>query len=271
MLVNNSGEGPLYPSCSHSGTALAAGRDDTVLHGLHKLIWIFARCLGYADLPFEVVHHAFMQTNFGGLLGDGHFVDLVLQAQQAIEKILRPRRAAYDVHVHGHDAVHSLEHGIGIERATDRRTSAHRDAPLGIGHLVIDAIYHRSHFQRNRSGHNHEVALARAGAKHLRPEARDVETRSGSGDHLDRTAGQAECHGPNRRLARPVENVIDRGDQKILLEPVVNPSHECLLSISAPHLQVVVPTEPATAGEWRDLLFSTYYLPIFADGCTPKL
>src|ERR1019366_5760329 len=83
----------------------------------------------------------------------------------------------------------------------------------------------------NRSGHNHEVALARAGAKHLRAEARDIEPRSRSGNHLDRAACQAERHGPNRRLARPVEDVIDRGDQKILLEPVVNPSHECLLSI----------------------------------------
>src|ERR1017187_3396611 len=177
MLVNNSGEGPLYPSYSHSETALAAGRDDTVLHGLHKLIWIFARCLGYADLPFEVVHHAFMQTNFGGLLGDGHFVDLVLQAQQPIEKILRPRWAAHDVYIHGHHAVHSLKPGIGIDRAADRRAIAQRVVPLGTAHLVIDGLYHWSHLQRHRSGHNHEVTLARAGAKFRRSEARDVETR----------------------------------------------------------------------------------------------
>src|ERR1035438_10533415 len=177
---------------------LADRRNHTVLDGLHKLIGVFARCLGYADLPFEVVHHAFMQTNFSRLLRDRHFVDLVLQAQQAVEEIFRPRRTAHDVNIHRHDAVYSLQHGVGIERAANRRASAHRDAPLGIGHLVINALYHRSHLQRNCSGHNHQVALARAGAKYLRPEARDVETRSRSRDHLDRAAGQAERHGPNR-------------------------------------------------------------------------
>src|SRR5208283_5261296 len=93
------------------------------------------------------------------------------------------------------------------------------------GHLVPDALHHRGHLQRDCAGHNHQVALARAGAKHLRAEARDIEARRGSGDHLDRAASQAERHGPKCGFARPVEDVIDRGDQKIFLEAVINPTH----------------------------------------------
>src|SRR6202023_3486931 len=52
------------------------------------------------------------------------------------------------------------------------------------------------------------------------------EARGGRGDHLDRAAGQAKRHGPDRRLARPVKDVVHRGDQEILLELVLQPSHE---------------------------------------------
>src|SRR5205807_5731540 len=70
--------------------------------------------------------------------------------------------------------------------------------------------------------------LARAGTKHLRAKARDVETCGGRGDHLDGATGEAEGHRPDSGLARPVEDVVYRAYQEILFKLVLQPAHSVL-------------------------------------------
>jgi hypothetical protein len=47
--------------------------------------------------------------------------------------------------------------------------------------------------------------------EHFGAEAGDIETRSGHRHHLDCAASQAERHGPDGVLARPVDRVAERG------------------------------------------------------------
>src|ERR1700747_2670066 len=75
--------------------------------------------LGDHHLALEVLDHIFFETDFGGLLGQGHRVDLVLQLEQRVKQVLRTRRAANYVDIDGHDLVDSLQHGVGIKRAAD--------------------------------------------------------------------------------------------------------------------------------------------------------
>src|SRR6185503_12052774 len=94
--------------------------------------------------------------------------------------------------------------GIGIEWSTRRGASAHRDGPLGFGHLIVNATDHRTHFQSNRAGDDDQIALTRTGTKNARAESIDIKTSRARGDHLDGATRQTERHGPKRRLARPV-------------------------------------------------------------------
>src|SRR5437588_1561137 len=220
--LRNSGMGSLLLNKNTRGNSALArpGRGRARLSFFRRL-----QCLRDHDLALEILDHAFVEANFGGLFGQGHLINLVLQLEQRVEEVLRSRRTANHIDIRGHDLIHALQHGVGVERAAYRRARAHGDHPLGVGHLVIDALDDRRHLQRDRAGHNHQVTLPRAGTEDFRAEARNIKTRGRGGDHLDGTAGQAEGHGPDRRLAGPVEDVVHRGDQEILLKFVLQPAH----------------------------------------------
>src|ERR1019366_7800475 len=81
---------------------------------------------------------------------------------------------------------------------------------------------HGGHFERDRAGDDHEIALPRTGTEDLGAEARDIEARGAGGDHLDGAAGQAERKRPDGRLASPVEHVVHAGGDDILLELVLD-------------------------------------------------
>src|SRR3984957_12692385 len=204
-----------------------------VIMVVHKSLWLrpesSLRLHGLRDhhLALEVLDHIWIKPHRRRLLGQGHGVDLVLQLEQRIKKILRTRRAARDINIRGDNLVHALQHGVSIERPAHRRARAHRDHPLRIGHLVVDALYHRRHLQCHRAGHNYKFTLPRRGTDHLPPTSRDIEARGRRCDHLDRATGQSKRHRPYRRLARPVENIINRADHEILFELVLQPAHGC--------------------------------------------
>ena len=126
----------------------------------------------------------------------------------------------------GHDLVHALQYRVSIKRASHRGARAHGDHPLGIRHLIVDALHDWRHFQCDCPGHNHQVALPRAGTKHLGAEARNIKTRRRRRDHLDRAARQPECHRPNCGLPCPVEHVVHGSDHEILFELILQPAHE---------------------------------------------
>src|SRR4029077_4670442 len=151
-------------------------------------------------LALEILHHVGIEAYFGGTLGQGHLIDLVLQLEQRIEQIFRTRRAADHVDIRGDDLVHALQDRISIKWTAYRRACAHRDHPLGIGHLVVDTLHHRRHFQSDGAGDDHQVTLPGARTKDFRAEAGNVEAGRRRSDHLDSATGQSKRHWPNRRL-----------------------------------------------------------------------
>src|SRR5664279_175170 len=170
-------KGPLCEPLTCKKNVSAAAADDRCLDRHHQLFGIGKIRLRNPDLLLEVIDHIFPQPDFRRLLGDGHLVDFVLQPKQSVEKVFWPRRTTHDIHVHWHDSIDTLQHRIGVERATYGRTRTHRDHPLGLGHLVIDPLHHGSHLQCHRAADDHQVALSWAGTKHLRAKPRNVETR----------------------------------------------------------------------------------------------
>src|SRR6516225_2798451 len=92
--------------------------------------------------------------------------DLLLQLQNAVHQRLCRRRAARDIDVHGHDAVASADHGVGVVVvAAAIGAGAHGDHPAGLGHLVVDLAQRRRHLVAERAGNDHDVGLARAAAR----------------------------------------------------------------------------------------------------------
>src|SRR5262245_29181155 len=76
-------------------------------------------------------------------LAAGHragLLDLLLDVDERLQDLLRPRRATRNVDVHRHEAIDPLHDRVSVENATRRRARPHRDAPLGLGHLQPGAL-----------------------------------------------------------------------------------------------------------------------------------
>ena len=148
--------------------------------------------------------------------------DLLLQLHDPVDQRLGARRASGHEHVHGDDLVHALDDGVVVEDAADRRAGAHRDHPLGFGHLVVDAAHRRRHLPRQAAGDDHQVGLARRAAEDLGAEARDVVAAGRHRHHLDGAAGEAELRRPDRRLPGPVDDLLDRAgeNRELVIESV---------------------------------------------------
>src|SRR6476646_3639583 len=132
-------------------------------------------------------------------------LDLLAQLQQPLDQRLWARRAAGHVDIHRHERVHALHRVITIVELTTRGGAlAHRDDPLGIGHLLIQTDKARPHLDRDGARDDHQVSLARAGAEDLRAKAREIVVRLPGGDHLDGAAGEAIAQWPDRAAARVV-------------------------------------------------------------------
>ena len=136
--------------------------------------------------------------------------DLVLQLEDPVDQRLGGRRTARHVDVDRHDAVAAAHDRIGIVVvAAAVGAGTHRDHPARLGHLVIDLAQRRGHLVDQRAGDDHHVGLARAAAEHD-AEAVEVIARRAGMHHLDRAAGKAEGHRPQRAGPRPVHQVVDR-------------------------------------------------------------
>src|SRR2546427_6463353 len=86
--------------------------------------------------------------------------DFLLELDEPVQERFRPRRAAWDVHVHRHDLVHSLDYAVGVVVVARRRAGTHGDHVAGLRHLVIDAANDRRHLAADGAGHDHQVRLA---------------------------------------------------------------------------------------------------------------
>jgi len=137
-------------------------------------------------------------------------IDLLLKLEDGVENGFGARRASGDVDVNGNDLVAALHNGVIIENPARSRASAHRDDPLGLGHLIVELTDDRSHFLREPAGHDHQIGLAGRGAENFGAEAREVKAGSGHGHHFDGAAGEPKTKWPDGTLARPVHGLVER-------------------------------------------------------------
>ena len=175
----------------------------------------------------------------------GLVLDLVAQLQDPVHHGFRPRRAAGHVHVDRQELVGRHDRVV-VEHAHRRRAGAHRDRPLRLEHLVVDAADDRRHLDRHAAGQDQEVGLARAGAHGLRADPGDVEAGTDERDHLDRAAGQAESGREDRVRARPRERGIERGREDAALDVLLELG---LVHVAAQHpLRLVLADLEVVAG-----------------------
>src|SRR3990172_56284 len=156
-------------------------------------------------------------------LADRVLLDLVLEEHETSQERLGARRAAGHVDIDWQEDVDARGDGVGIgERATHDCAAAHREGPFRFWHLEPDSADGGGHLPGDGAGDDEQVGLAWGSAENLCAEARDVVARRGGGDHLHRAAGQTEHARPERRPAGPVENLVDAGDEDVLLDLLVD-------------------------------------------------
>src|SRR4051812_12120284 len=161
-------------------------------------------------------------------------LDLVLQLDDPVHQRLGPGRAARDVDVHRYELVGALHDGVVVEHAGARGAGAHRDHPLGLEHLVVDAADDRRHLDRDAARQDDHVRLARRGAEHLGAEAARVDARRADHrDHLDRAAREPEREWEERVCARPVLRLLERREAEALLDVLLE---VLALELAAEHL-----------------------------------
>lgn len=93
---------------------------------------------------------------------------------------------------------------------TTIRTTAHRDNPSRLGHLIIDLSQRRSHLVGESPGNDHNIGLTGGGAEN---NSHSILIVAGGGEmhHLDGAAGETEGDGPEGALAGPVRDGVERG------------------------------------------------------------
>src|SRR5205823_9037519 len=93
--------------------------------------------------------------------------DFLLKLDDAVNERFRARRTPGHVHVDRNHLVDALDDRVIVEHAADRRACAHRDDPLRIRHLVIDAAHRRRHLSRETAGDDHQVRLPGRAAEYF--------------------------------------------------------------------------------------------------------
>src|SRR4029077_20511108 len=89
---------------------------------------------------------------------------------------------------------------------------AHRDRPLRLQHLVVEAADDRRHLDRNAARQDDEVGLAGGGGGGLGTEPGEVVAGGDDRDRrLDRAAGEAEGEREDRVGPRQVQHFLEGG------------------------------------------------------------
>src|SRR5688572_11196159 len=135
--------------------------------------------------------------------------NFLLQCDESIQQRLGAGRTAGDVDIHRYEPVDPLEHIVALfEGSAGNRTRAHRDAILGLGHLIPQSHDLRCHLFGDGAGNDKQIRLARRRPKHFGAETRDVEARHRGRDHFDRATREAKLQGPHRVAPTPVVEVL---------------------------------------------------------------
>jgi len=141
-----------------------------------------------------------------GDLGMSH---LLLQLENAIHQSLRSRRASRHIDINRHNAVTAPRDTITVVIVTTTiSTTAHRNNPSRLGHLIVDLSQRRSHLVRKSTSNDHNVRLARGRSENY-TKAILIVTWGREMHHFDSATGKSEGHGPERALSRPVGYLIE--------------------------------------------------------------
>src|SRR6185312_11070074 len=159
-------------------------------------------------------------------------VDLLAQAQDAVQQSLGPRRAAGHVHVDRQKLVGRRERVV-VEDAHRGAAGAHRDRPARLEHLVIDPADDRRHLHRDPPREDEQVGLARRGPEGLPAEPGHVDAGADDRHHLDGAAGQPEGQRPDRVALGPRHGLVDGGGEDRLLDVALQ---RLALQIAAQHV-----------------------------------
>src|SRR5438309_3094392 len=137
-------------------------------------------------------------------------LDLRAQFQEAVDQGFRPDGASRDEDVRRNECVRTLHDAVRVViRSAANRALAHRDDPLWLRHLLVQATDGRSQLQRNRAVQQEHVALPRGGAiDHAEPF--HVVPGIRGRRHLDRATHDAKVQGPCGVSFRPVEELADQ-------------------------------------------------------------
>ena len=127
------------------------------------------------------------------------------------------RGTARHVHIDRDDGVDPLHYGVVVEHAASRGAGTHRNDPLGLRHLLINATDDRRELVRHSARADEHIGLPRRIAQSLHAKTREVEAARGRRHEFDGAAGRPEWHRPHRAGARPVHQEIEtRRDPAVL-------------------------------------------------------
>ena len=101
-------------------------------------------------------------------------------------------------------------------------TTAHRNNIFRFRHLFIKPSDPSCHLECHRTRNDHEIGLPGCRARHTCAEPVKVVVRSGSRHKFNGTAGKPERHGPEGGGACPVGDGINRGDNNIFVQFLIN-------------------------------------------------
>ena len=136
---------------------------------------------------------------------------LLLQLENTIHERLAGRRAPRHINVDRHDPVAAPRDAVAVVVVPAAvGAGAHGDDPAGVWHLVVDLAEGGGHLVGEGAGDDHDIGLAGARAEDY-AHAVLIVARRGEVHHLDGAAGEAESHGPEGALPRPVGYGVEGG------------------------------------------------------------
>ncbi len=134
---------------------------------------------------------------------------LFLKQNQTLQNRFGAGRAARDVDIHRQDLVDALDDAVNIVHAATVGAGSHGHDPLGFGHLLVEPQNYGCHLFEYGSGSDEKIGLPGGPSENLGAETADVVAGRIGYHHLDEAAGQAEKHGPETVLPRPVDEIVD--------------------------------------------------------------
>jgi len=145
----------------------------------------------------------------GALSADGRhafLIDVPLDSHDPLDQLFGSWWASGYVHVDRNELIAPLDAGVRVKDSARAGASAHRDHPLGLGHLLIDLLENGEHLDPDAASDNHQVRLARAEPHDLGTKPGQIEATARGRHQFDATARGRKRHGPQARTPGPIDH-----------------------------------------------------------------